>query len=130
MALVRDFVDELRDHLRLDEEKCFDLNLVLEEAVTNVINYAYTDGAEHTFTLDAAEKGGTLTLTLTDDGVPFDPTAAPDPDVSLPAEERPIGGLGIFLIRQLMEQVFYERRDGKNVLTMTTSCNRTTLTNL
>lgn len=102
----------------------FNLNVALEEAVVNVINYAYPqDGREYTFTLDVqavSEKDDILlTFTLKDQGIQFDPTQAKDADTTLSAQEREIGGLGIYLVRQLMDGVSYQYVDGTNVLTMT-----------
>ena len=96
----------------------FNLNLVLEEAVVNVINYAYPKEEHQSIYLSATQHEDSIILVLTDTGVEFDPTMAPEADITLSAEERPIGGLGIFLIRQIMNEVRYDRIDGKNVLTM------------
>ena len=114
------FVDQLREELSLDEEKCFNLNLVLEEAATNVISYAFTDDQVHCFTIDAKTEENLLYLTLTDDGAPFDPTEVPPVDTTAPAEERQIGGLGVFLITQLMAEVKYERKNEQNIFTLIT----------
>ena len=118
------FLDSLFEATGCDQSVAFNLNLALEEAVVNVINYAYPkDGRVYSFTLDVVAvregEGTVLTFTLTDKGAPFDPTKAVDADTSLSAEERPIGGLGIFLVRQLMDSVDYQFVDGSNVLTMT-----------
>ena len=94
------------------------LNLALEEAVTNVMLYAYPDGQEGLVEVAAVLEPGKLTFVVTDSGIPFDPTAAPEADTTLGVEERPIGGLGIFLVRTIMDIVTYERRDGKNILTL------------
>lgn len=98
------------------------LNLAIEEAVVNVMEYAFPDGDKHEFTLTAEvedPKGDAVVkFVLTDDGIPFDPTKEEDPDVTLSAEERQIGGLGIFLVKNIMQSVEYSRVDGQNVLTM------------
>lgn len=69
--------------------------------------------------IDAEFADGQLTFVLSDSGTPFDPTQAGTPDLTLDAEERPIGGLGIFLVRQIMDTIVYRRSDGKNILTLT-----------
>ena len=112
------FVDELGEELNLAPDLVFNLNLVLEEAVSNVILYAYPKEEHQEIVLTAKMTDKNLIFVLTDSGKEFDPTQAPDADVTLSAEERQIGGLGIFLIRQIMNEVEYQRIEGKNVLTL------------
>lgn len=118
LAGVATFVEELGEELGLSVEHVFNFNLVLEEAMTNVIMYAYPEGETHEIWLTAIEQDGVVTFRVEDEGKAFDPTAVPDADVTLSAEERAIGGLGIFLIRQLMDEVEYQRVNGRNQLTM------------
>ena len=118
VALLASFVEEICEELGLGPDLVFNLNLVLEEAVTNVVMYAYPEGEVHQIWLSAEEHNGSLVFTLQDEGAEFDPTVVPEADVTLSAEEREIGGLGIFLIRQIMNEVSYQRIDGRNVLTM------------
>jgi serine/threonine-protein kinase RsbW len=80
--------------------------------------YAYPQDEEHEFTLSVKQIENRLIFKLIDTGKEFDPTLQPDADVTLSLEERPIGGLGIFLIRKIMKTVKYCRIDGKNILTM------------
>lgn len=112
------FIGELSEELDLTPELNFNLNLVLEEAVSNVILYAYGKEEQKEIFLVAQSCDNNLVFVLTDSGTEFDPTKVPDADITLSAEEREIGGLGIFLIRQIMNTVEYQRIDGKNVLTM------------
>ena len=112
------FIGELSEELDFTPELNFNLNLVLEEAVSNVILYAYGKEEQKEISLVAYLSDNNLVFVLTDSGAEFDPTKVPDADVTLSAEEREIGGLGIFLIRQIMNTVEYQRIDGKNVLTM------------
>ena len=112
------FIEELDETLNLTPEQVFNLNLVLEEAVSNVIFYAYSKEEHQEIVLTAKISDKSLIFVLTDSGKEFDPTQAPDADVTLSAEEREIGGLGIFLIRQIMNKVEYQRIEGKNVLTL------------
>ena len=102
-----------------DEDLRFKLRLSIEETVENVVQYAYKDSIgwmEVETNLD--EKGFLLTVTLKDAGKKFNPLEMPDPDVNLPLEEREIGGLGIFLCKQFMDDVEYHYEDGCNILTM------------
>ena len=112
------FIDEIGEEFSLAPDVVFNLNLVLEEAVINVINYAYPKEEHQSIYLSATLHEGSIVFVLTDTGKEFDPTQAPEADITLSAEERPIGGLGIFLIRQIMNEVKYQRIDGKNVLTL------------
>lgn len=115
---LADFVQALGEENQLDAGLTMSLNLALEEAVTNVMLYAYPEGTEGSVEVDAWVQKGRLLFTITDRGVAFDPTMAPEADTSLSLEERPIGGLGILMVRNIMDGVSYERRDGKNRLTM------------
>ena len=112
------FIEEVGETFALTPDVVFNLNLVIEEAVVNVINYAYPKEEHESIYLSAHLHEGSIVLVLTDTGKEFDPTLAPDADITLSAEEREIGGLGIFLIRQIMNEVRYERIDGKNILTL------------
>lgn len=115
---LNEFIEEIGSAFALSPEVVFNLNLVLEEAVVNIINYAYPKELHESIYLSAKLNEDSIVLVLTDTGKAFDPTEAPEADITLSAEERPIGGLGIFLIRQIMNEVKYERIDGKNVLTL------------
>lgn len=92
------------------------LNLVLEEAFTNIVKYGLGNAADQRVILDFEKHPEKLIISITDKGKAFDPTSREEPDVSLPAEERQIGGLGIYLIRKMMDKVRYERKEGKNIL--------------
>lgn len=102
-----------------DEDLRFKLRLSIEETVENVVQYAYKDGIgwmEVGTDLDV--NGLMLTITLKDAGKPFNPLEKEDPDINLPLEEREIGGLGIYLCKQLMDEVQYRYEDGCNILIM------------
>jgi sigma-B regulation protein RsbU (phosphoserine phosphatase) len=94
------------------------MNLALEEAVVNVIDYAYPEGTQGDINIEAKANDLRLKFIITDSGTPFDPTAQKEMDTTLSAEERPIGGLGIHLVRQIMDSINYERVNDKNVLTL------------
>ena len=119
IALLPEFVDNALKAAGADESLSGSLNLALEEAVTNVILYAYPEGTEGTVDLDAGVNGTSLIFTISDTGKPFDPTARAEVDINADLEDRPVGGLGIHLVKQIMDEVRYERRPGKNVLILT-----------
>lgn len=103
-----------------DESLQFKIRLSIEEAVENVVRYAYEGGIgwlEAGTELDA--DGVQLTITLKDAGVPFNPLEKEDPDITLATEDRPIGGLGIFLCKKLMDHISYRYENSCNILTMT-----------
>jgi len=100
-----------------DEGLQFKIRLCIEEAVENIVSYAYSQG-DGWITAKTERIGDQVVISLRDAGVPFDPLAKPDPDISLPAEAREIGGLGIFLCKQMMDSVRYEYTDGCNLFTM------------
>ena len=118
VSRLYEFIEEVGNDFSLTPDIVFNLNLVLEEAVVNIINYAYPKEDHQHIYLSAKMRDDSIVLVLTDTGKEFDPTAAPEADVTLSADEREIGGLGIFLIRQIMNEVKYERIEGKNVLTL------------
>ena len=97
------------------------MRLALEETVVNVIDYAYPGGAEGSLSVFADSNGEEIRFTVMDNGIPFDPTAYLEPDTTLDARNRPIGGLGILLSRKLMDSISYSRRNGQNVLYLTKS---------
>ena len=102
-----------------DEDLRFKIELSIEEAVENVVQYAYEGGIgwlEAGTKLD--DKTLVLTIELRDAGVPFNPLEKDDPDITLSADERPVGGLGIFLCKSMMDSISYRYEDGNNVLVM------------
>ena len=94
----------------------FDLTLALDEVITNVARHAYPQGEAHQFTLEVTVSDEEFLARVEDDGVAFDPTAHPAPNLDTPLEERKEGGLGIFLVRQIMTSVEYQRVAGKNLM--------------
>ena len=100
-------------------EAMYLVSLAIEELVTNCIKYGYQDANGHTIDFLLSVDEGVLSLEVVDDGNPFNPLDAPRPDLSLPPEKRPIGGLGLHLLRELADEMRYERRDGTNRLRLT-----------
>jgi anti-sigma regulatory factor (Ser/Thr protein kinase) len=105
-----------------DKKNLFQIRLVCEEIIVNVIHYAYPDGEGNVaVSYDISPDQGLLTITIADRGVPFNPLEKDDPDISLPLDERPIGGLGIFMVKSIMDEVRYQRENDMNTLTLTKS---------
>jgi len=104
-------LDELALAVQLPEETLFQVRLVLEEVLMNVISYGAGGGAVPHVQLNMAQQDGTLSMEIADNGIAFDPLQLPAPDLDAEIDDRPIGGLGIFLVRELMDSVTY-RRDG------------------
>jgi phosphoserine phosphatase RsbU/P len=109
---------EFAEENNLSDAVINDLRLAVEEAVSNVIFYAYADKNEHHIDINFNLKGGQVILTVTDDGKAFNPLEYPVPDIDKPMEERQIGGLGIYLIRNSTDGLEYRREEGKNILVM------------
>jgi anti-sigma regulatory factor (Ser/Thr protein kinase) len=117
LSQVMDFVD-----VRLEEAGCppkvqMQIDVALEEIYINIANYAYNpETGPATVRVDVSDEPVVVTITFVDHGIPYDPLAKEDPDVTLSAEERSIGGLGIFMTKKLMDDVVYEYKDGSNIL--------------
>ena len=112
------FIEEICEELGLGMELQMNLNLVLEEMVSNIIFYAYPEGTDAKRELMAEYDGKELTFVLSDQGREFDPTLKEDADVDVNPIDREIGGMGIWIVKNIMNQVTYQRLEGKNLLTM------------
>ena len=112
------FVKQVTERLGINVKQAKQIRLAVEEAVVNVINYAYLPEITGNIDVQAISDGQWLKFVITDNGVAFDPTEKEKADTTLSAEDRPIGGMGILLVRELMDSINYERTDGKNVLTL------------
>lgn len=107
---------EFADRQALPAPVRFDLELAVEEMLLNVIQYAYDDDEVHQIGLKMRCEGRLLSVEISDDGRPFNPLEAPAPDLEAPLEQRPLGGLGIYLVRQTMDSLCYRREGGRNYL--------------
>ncbi len=114
LSLLEGFIEQVTRRAHLSEHEASRLRLAVEEAVTNVISYAHATS----IVLDSEVRDSVLSLTLTDDGQPFDPTTAPMADTSVPADQRAEGGLGILFIHRMSDALSYQRSNGKNILTI------------
>jgi serine/threonine-protein kinase RsbW len=115
---VARFVEEIGEELGLGMELQMNLNLVMEEMVSNIIFYAYPEGTQASIELMAESDGKELTFVLSDQGREFDPTVMDEADVDTNPADRELGGMGIFIVKNIMNQVTYQRLEGKNLLTM------------
>jgi serine/threonine-protein kinase RsbW len=102
----------------LPSQVVFDLTLALDEILTNVMSYGYTDEADHEIVVRLSQQAGTLVAEVEDDGRPFNPLDVPPPDLDAAIEDRPIGGLGLHLVRRVSDGLDYERAAGKNRLVL------------
>jgi serine/threonine-protein kinase RsbW len=106
----------------IDEAACYEVRLALEEAISNTIKYGYDDQQPRTIYVRVEFENRELLLEIEDDANEFNPLEAPAPDLSLPVEQKPIGRLGIYLMRSIMDQVDYRRVGTKNMLRMIKRC--------
>lgn len=116
---VLSFTEDQLERASCPPSLTMSLTMAIEEMFVNVAHYAYPDGGGNVqLAIAFAPDSHVITFRLTDSGIPFDPLAQPAPDLSIPAEKRPIGGLGIYIMLKVMDAVQYERIEGHNILTM------------
>jgi sigma-B regulation protein RsbU (phosphoserine phosphatase) len=119
------FISGICEDMHFDKLTRAGVNLAIEEAVVNVMNYAYPKGAKGDIHLTVTAENEIVSFVLRDNGKPFDPTSVEKVDVKAYVERRSMGGLGVHLIRHYMDEVSYEYADGQNVLTMRKKLNKT-----
>ena len=115
---VTRFVEDFCDELSLDMELQMNLSLAMEEMVSNIIFYAYPEGTVGDIDISATSDDKEITFVISDQGQEFDPTKVDEANVDVNPAERSLGGMGIFIVKNLMNQVTYQRLEGKNLLTM------------
>ena len=111
-------LEKFGNSLGLSNKIVFEICLAMEELVSNIISYGFTDDAVHWIKVAVSYQEGTLVIRLEDDGIPFDPLTAEEPDCECPLEQRKIGNLGIHLTKKFMDDMVYERCGNKNILTL------------
>ena len=121
LTTLAEKIEELAEKWELAQALAMNINLVIEEALTNIIFYAFPDNDQHEIKVSVSLSNNLLTIKITDNGIPFNPLSQQQPDITLPAEERPVGGLGIFLISQIMDKMHYTRQKNQNILTLNKS---------
>jgi anti-sigma regulatory factor (Ser/Thr protein kinase) len=112
-------VAEFGEKNNLSSEVIYDVRLALEEVVSNIINYGFEDNYEHQISIEMNLQGETLTMKIKDDGKPFNPLEVKSTNLEKPFDEREIGGMGIYIVRKLMDKILYKREEGNNVLQLT-----------
>lgn len=119
IAELTDFAEDFLDGCGASMKMKSQIAIAIDEIFNNIASYAYPDGkGQATFAMDFDETTKTVKLIFTDSGIRYDPLAKDDPDVTLSAEDRQIGGLGIFMVKKLMDRMEYVYENGKNVLTL------------
>ena len=118
IARVAEQIDEFCASQDLTSEVAYAVNLALDEILTNTINYGYDDDEPHRIEIIVSLEVDALVIVIVDDSAAFDLSNAPTPDVGASLEERPLGGLGLFLVHQMMDGVEYRREGGRNIVTL------------
>ena len=118
IARVAAQIDEFCASLDLTSEVAFAVNLALDEILTNTISYGYDDDEPHRIEITVGPEAESLAIVIVDDSAAFDLSSAPTPDIGTSLEERPLGGLGLFLVHQMMDSVEYRREEGRNIVTL------------
>jgi len=119
LSIIGDFVTESASAMDVDDQDLFAIQMAVDEAATNIVLHGYSEaGQEGFFWIGCWKEGSDFVVQLRDRGRPFDPSEVPEPDLHAPLEERQEGGLGIFLMRRLMDQVDFATEGEENVLTM------------
>lgn len=114
---VTAFVDEQLEQLECPMKTQMQVDVAIDELFSNIAYYAYNpEIGSATVRVEVAEDPLAVVITFIDNGIPYDPLANADPDITLPIEERGIGGLGIYMVKKTMDDVSYEYKDGQNIL--------------
>jgi serine/threonine-protein kinase RsbW len=115
---LAEMLEEFGERIGLAPRCLFEMNLAIDELFTNIVSYGFTDDREHRIRVVLDSDGKQITVTIEDDGAPFNPLKARKPDLDVPLEETPVGGLGIHLCKNMMDNLSYNRSANKNVVTL------------
>ena len=121
LAGVAEQIDHYCELRNIEAQIAYAVNLSVDEILTNTISYGYEDDKTHRIELLVRRENGALVVVIVDDSVAFDVTATTQPELDAPLSERIPGGLGLFLVHQMMDDVKYRRQDGRNIVTLTKS---------
>lgn len=117
IPVITEFVDEQLEQFGCPMKAQAQIDIAIDELFSNIVHYAYHPGTgPATVRVEVVEDPLSVVITFIDQGVPYDPLAQADPDVTLSAEERKIGGLGIYIVKKNMNEITYEYKDGRNIL--------------
>ena len=123
VTLVTDFVDEFLENHDCPMKAMMQINIAIDELFSNIAYYAYNpEIGEATVQVEVKDNPMSVELTFIDSGKQYNPLSKDDPDITLSAEERDIGGLGIFMVKKSMDEIKYEYKNGKNILTIIKDC--------
>ena len=122
LEIVNAFIEKELENLECSPKKSMEILVSIEEIYVNIVHYAY-DGNTGFADITFDYNNGSVFITFTDEGIEFNPLKKEDPDITVPIGERPIGGLGIFMVKKTMDSVDYKRIDGKNILTISKNIN-------
>lgn len=118
LTAIADALENISREWDIPSSISLSLNLVLEELVTNIIFYGYSDTNEHTILIRLSYREGLIQMTIEDDAMAFNPLSSAKPDINSPIGERKIGGLGIHFVRNIMDEISYERSGNRNIVKM------------
>lgn len=119
IEVVTDFVNQQLEELACPMKAQMQINIAIDELFSNIAHYSYNpEVGQATVRVEVVENPLAVTITFIDNGIPYDPLAKEDPDLTLSAEERQIGGLGIYMVKKSMDEISYEYKDGQNILSI------------
>ncbi len=118
LSTIAEFIEQTGDKLELSFKAVFDINLALDELITNIINYGYATEKKGNIIVNVKKDENHVTVVIRDKGKEFNPFEMENPDISLGVEERKIGGLGIYFVKTKMDSVKYERINDENIITL------------
>ena len=119
IEVVTDFVNQQLELLECSMKAQMQIDIAIDELFSNIAHYSYNpEVGQATVRVEVVENPLAVTITFIDNGIPYDPLAKEDPDLTLSAEERQIGGLGIYMVKKSMDEITYEYKDGQNILSI------------
>ena len=119
IEVVTDFVNQQLEELACPMKAQMQINIAIDELFSNIAHYSYNpEIGQATVRVEVMENPLAVSITFIDNGVPYDPLSKEDPDLTLSAEERQIGGLGIYVVKKSMDEITYEYKDGQNILSI------------